>query len=139
MSFEMLPGLRDIVHRWVVKKDPTQMPLRLTDEDIEALAKASIETLRQRAVGGQASEWGNLQKLTGSWIVQRERGQMPFALTTEELQGFVRLALEGLVTPVRVPSERQDIPESPTEVIRNIETLDMDAFRFAREHLARCL
>jgi len=66
MSFEMLPGLRDIVHRWVVKKDPAQMPLRLTDEDIEALAKASIETLQQRAVGGQASEWGNLQKLTGS-------------------------------------------------------------------------
>jgi len=71
--------------------------------------------------------------------VQREREQMPFALTTEELQGFVRLALEGLVTPVRVPAERQDIPESPSEVIRNIETLDMDAFRFAREHLARCL
>ena len=66
MSFEILPGLRDIVQSWVVKKEVSLPPRRLTDEDIEVLAKASIETLKQRAVGELASEWGSLQNLTAS-------------------------------------------------------------------------
>ncbi|AFW01068.1 hypothetical protein BAR24_01715 [Gluconobacter oxydans] len=139
MSFEMLPGLHDIVHRWVVKKDTSLMPQRLSEEDINALAKASIETLKQRALGDLTLEWGSLQELTSSWIVQRERGQIPFSLTTEEFRSFIKLALEGFLTPVRIPLESQDISETILETRPEAEALDVDAFRFAREHLARCL
>lgn len=139
MSFEMLPGLHDIVHRWVVKKDTSLMPQRLNEEDVEALAKATIETLKQRAVGEPVSEWGALQALTAKWIVQRERGQMPFALTTSDFENFVRLALEGFLMPVEVPVEQQDASQIVPEELQKTAAPDADAFRFAREHLARCL
>jgi len=139
MSFEILPGLRDIVQSWVVKKEVSLSPRRLTEEDIDVLAKASIETLKQRAVGEQASEWGNLQTLTTSWIVQRQRGHIPFSLTSEEYRMFVELALKGLLTPVRVIEASQNPVEVSDGMSQDTVILDEDAFRFAREHLARCL
>lgn len=139
MSFEILPGLRDIVQSWVVKKEVSLPPRRLTDEDIEVLAKASIETLKQRAVGELASEWGSLQNLTASWIVQRQKGQIPFPLKTEEYRMFVELALRGLLTPVRVIEAPQNPGEVSDEMSQEAVVLEEDAFRFAREHLARCL
>ncbi|GAD10192.1 hypothetical protein GFGA_1d0655 [Gluconobacter frateurii NBRC 103465] len=139
MSFEILPGLRDIVQSWVVKKEVFLPPRRLTDEDIEVLAKASIETLKQRAVGELASEWGSLQTLTASWIVQRQRGQIPFPLRSEEYRVFVELALKGLLTPVRVIEAPQNPVEVSDGMSQDAVLLDEDAFRFAREHLARCL
>ncbi|KXV32902.1 hypothetical protein [Gluconobacter thailandicus] len=139
MSFEVLPGLRNIVHHWVVKKNSTLLPERLTDKDIDDLAKASIETLRQRALGDVSSEWGSLQVLTSGWIVQRERGQIPFALTTDDFRSFVKLALEGFLTPVGIPEESQDVSEDAPKFLDKADSINIDAFRFAREHLARCL
>lgn len=139
MSSEMLPGLRSLVHFWIVKKDPAQMPERLTDKDIEAIAKVSLDTLNQREAGQPESEWESLQKLTSGWIVQRERGQIPFPLTAEDFGKFLHLAEEGSQSLGHGSNSENIVPNEEAEVAEASQLPEIDPFRFAREHLARCL
>ena len=52
---------------------------------------------------------------------------------------FVELALRGLLMPVRVIEAPQNLAEASDGMSQDAVLLDEDAFRFAREHLARCL
>lgn len=138
MSGEMLPGLAVLVEGWVIKKDATLAPQRMTSDEIQDLAKATVETLKERALGDVENGWGSLQTLTGGWIVQRERGKVPAPLGKEDFRKFLMLALEGMARPLKSIASNHATVDS--EVVEE-ETLspEADAFRFAREHLQRCL
>ncbi|WP_215750062.1 MULTISPECIES: hypothetical protein [unclassified Gluconobacter] len=136
MSGEMLPGLAVLVEGWVIKKDATLAPQRMTSDDIEDLAKATVETLKERALGDVENGWGSLQALTSGWVVQRERGKVPTSLGKEDFRKFVMLALEGMA---QQSSGASVLGDDVDEVSIEDEAPSLDAFRFAREHLQRCL
>jgi len=136
MSGEMLPGLAVLVEGWVIKKDATLAPQRMTSDDIQDLAKATVETLKERALGDVENGWGSLQTLTGGWVVQRERGKVPTPLGKEDFRKFVMLALEGMA---QQSSGASVLSDDVDEVSIEDEAPSLDAFRFAREHLQRCL
>lgn len=136
MSGEMLPGLAVLVEGWVIKKDATLAPQRMTSDDIQDLAKATVETLKERALGDVENGWGSLQTLTGGWVVQRERGKVPTPLSKEDFRKFVMLALEGMA---QQSSGSSVLSDDVDDVSLEDEAPSPDAFRFAREHLRRCL
>lgn len=161
---EILPALRSIVDGWVIKKSPSMPPQKITSDDLDALAQASIETLTQRAFGTADGEWGRLEELTRGWIVQRQRGGTPGPMEADDFRQFIRFVFEGMTRErsggvndtqghtrsdtqaAEQPLEEQDLsvylPESD-EVLpdgrRITDVLREDPFYFAREHLAMSL
>ncbi|WP_245642002.1 hypothetical protein [Neokomagataea thailandica] len=120
-----------------MKKAPDRAPQRVTDADVEDIARASIEALHQRVVG---DGWGRLEILTQGWLVQRQKGQKPSALGEEDFRAFTLIVLHGLsaprgITPVAAHGVEGDEPAEVTAQDGEAE----DMFRFAREHLARAL
>lgn len=161
MSVEVLPALRALVHGWVVKKSTATPPQRLAADDLDRLARASIETLTQRALGTEDGEWGSLEEVTRGWVVQRSRGDTPGPMVADDYRQFVRFVLEGLSREQPVgTSTTTDIdgdglekssggedlssyaPETD-ELLpdgrRVADVLREDPFYFAREHLALSL
>lgn len=160
MSVEILPALRALVDGWVVKKSTSTPPQRLTSEELDMLARASIETLTQRALGIADGEWGSLEEVTRGWVVQRQRGDTPGPLGEEEYRQFVKFVLEGLsrARPTSSQGEEGDqgaeqaqaadddladyTPETDDVLPdgrRVADVLREDPFYFAREHLALSL
>jgi len=155
MPAELLPGLGHLLQGWVVKKTSSLAPQRLTCDEVEQLAAASIETLAQKALGEVHQEWGSLADLTQGWIVQRVQGTAPSVLGAEDYRQLVRYALECFTqrdSGTELPSQEtgtsvQDLIANENidenEVLpdgRNVRAVLMeDPFYFAREHLALSL
>lgn len=159
MSVEILPALRTLVDGWVVKKTTSAPPQRLAADDLDLLARASIETLTQRALGTEDGEWGSLEEVTRGWVVQRRRGDTPGPMVADDYRQFVRFVLEGLArerpaassddaatADFEQQSAGEDLsvyaPESDDVLPdgrRVTDVLREDPFYFAREHLALSL
>lgn len=161
MSVEILPALRALVDGWVVKTSTSTPPQRLTSQELDMLARASIETLTQRALGTADGEWGSLEEVTRGWVVQRQRGDTPGPLGEEEYRKFVKFVLDGLsrARPTSSPQgeggdqeaeqaqaagdELADYTPETDDVLpdgrRVADVLRDDPFYFAREHLALSL
>lgn len=164
MSVEILPALHALAEGWVVKKDPSIPPQRLVPEDFDQLARASVETMIQRALGYEGSEWGSLERLTRGWVVQRERGEAPAPLNDHDYRKLVRFVLEGLAQD-RIPGKDSKSGKNPDATSNEVplttpeallayvpetderlpdgrliaDVLKEDPFYFAREHLAQSL
>ncbi|WP_141492711.1 hypothetical protein [Neokomagataea tanensis] len=143
MSEELFPGFTDLLQGWVLKKGPARAPQRVAESDVEDLAKASIDTLRQRVTGEAGADWGSLQALTDGWLVQRQKGEKPSPLGEEDFRFLVTFVLEGLSAP-----RQKAIQLSPLEEVEQESAVTSgdesqiaqeDPFKFAREHLARAL
>lgn len=145
----LTPGLGEIVQNWVVKTVADLPPHKLDQAELAALARASVETMAARALGENERPWAALETLTSGWLVQRERGTRPGALTTEEYQRFVRFVLEGLAQSVQ-PETRAELAEMCAPLVqdtsdtlpdgRNVaDVLREDPLYFAREHLRASL
>ncbi|WP_202405250.1 hypothetical protein [Saccharibacter sp. 17.LH.SD] len=156
MSVEVLPALRSLVESWVVKKTPSTPPRKLSADDLDQLARASIETLAQRALGTIDGEWGSLEELTQGWVVQRYRGATPGPLVEDDFRHCVRFVLEGLSR--ERPTDKSQpsgegvsaadealstfVPETDDVLPDGRKVADVlreDPFYFAREHLALSL
>ncbi|QDH17121.1 hypothetical protein [Swingsia samuiensis] len=141
MTSKILPGFDSIVHEWVVKKSSAERPMRLNEQEIEDLAKASLEALKHRVFG---TGWGRLQELTAGWVVQKQQGIMPQPLHEEDLQVFASFALESLTRSPYALQEGNTPLQNNNEVESVAEELEApnnegDIYKYARAHLASCL
>ncbi|MBR0558708.1 hypothetical protein [Neokomagataea anthophila] len=137
MSQELLPGFKEMLQGWVLKKGPARAPQRITDADADEIARASIEALHQRVIG---EGWGSLETLTQGWLVQRQKGQKPSPVGEEDFRAFTLLVLRGLSAP-QGKAEEGAVVQAEEEGVEGAESEEVpeDTFRFAREHLARAL
>ena len=138
MSQELLPGLKELLQGWVLKKGPARAPQRITDVDADEIARASIDALHQRVIG---EGWGNLETLTQGWLVQRQKGEQPSSLGEEDFRSFTLLVLRGL-SASRGKTEEDSVVFEGQGAVDTLDqggTPEHDTFRFAREHLARAL
>lgn len=140
MSQELLPGFMDLLQEWVLKKGPARAPQRMTEADVDDVARASIEALHERVIG---DGWGRLEELTQGWLVQRKKGEKPSPLGEDDFRWFVLFVLKGLSTSQSASDNAEaaslDGDEPSDEGVESEVVRDDDPFRFAREHLARAL
>lgn len=147
MSVEILPVLRAMTEGWIVKKHSLDSPHPLSSEDLNEIAGAALDCLRERALGLADMEWGSLEKLTTAWVVQRKKGGPPSSFTQEDYRKLIGFILEGLVRNPNISEVQPEnlaiyVPDTDEELEDGrlvADVLKEDPFYFAREHLARSL